>query len=259
MAPQMVIDEPLRIRPGELLAKRGDPPWADIILADGRNIAPLICNSPGQTNDAHIHPDFNEWWVVLQGELVWEIGDYPPIHARTGDIVFCPAGKLHYIKAVGTERTLRLAITRPDSNHDTKGERGPEIEPFPEQKPPNLLHAKLDVIMERFGEPRWSQIMVMDDRNRANLICQAPGQTNNAHWHPDFDEWWAILKGELTWQVGNRPLIHARAGDIVFTPKGFRHLISTVGDETSLRLAVTTPAAVHIFTDEDDSAPPPRG
>ena len=82
--------------------------------------------------------------------------------------------------------------------------------------------------------------------------------SNNAHWHPDFNEWWTILKGELTWKVGeNRPLIEVREGDIVFVPEGMRHHISTVGDETSLRLAVTNTEGVHIYTDDDEAAPPP--
>ncbi len=101
--------------------------------------------------------------------------------------------------------------------------------------------------------------MVADDLTRANLICHGPGMSNNAHWHPDFDEWWTILKGELTWKIGDdRPLYHVGLGDIIFVPKGMRHHISCVGDESSLRLAVTTPEALHIYTDDDASAHPPR-
>ena len=114
-------------------------------------------------------------------------------------------------------------------------------------------------MLAQYGEPPRSEQIIADDRNRGNLICHAPGMSNNAHWHPDFDEWWAILKGELTWDVGSkRPLIHAREGDVVFVPKGMRHHISTVGTGISWRLAVTTPDALHIYTDDDESAPPPR-
>ena len=70
---------------------------------------------------------------------------------------------------------------------------------------------------------------------------------------------WTILKGELTWKIGeDRPMYNVKEGDIIFVPKGMRHHISTVGDETSLRLAVTTPEALHIYTDDDDAAPPPK-
>ena len=46
--------EPLQIRVGDGLSRHGEPPWAEQLLSDGRNLAVLICNSPGQTNDAHV-------------------------------------------------------------------------------------------------------------------------------------------------------------------------------------------------------------
>ena len=103
-----IPSEPLQIRVSDGLSRHGEPPWAEQLLSDGRNLAVLICNSPGQTNDAHVHPDFNEWWIVLKGELVWEISDYEPIRARKGDVVWCPAGMRHHMKTVGNESSLRL-------------------------------------------------------------------------------------------------------------------------------------------------------
>lgn len=254
-----VSSEPVHISTSEVAARHGDAPWSEVLLNDGRNLAVLIANNPGEANDAHVHPDFNEWWIVMQGELIWEVGDYPPIHAKKGDVVISPAGTRHSIKTVGTEMSLRMGITNPEGNHDTKGERGTEV-PFPDQSnPPNLIHTTIDKMFEIYGEPPWSDAVLADDRNRANLICHGPGMSNNAHWHPDFDEWWTILKGELTWKIGeDRPMYNVKEGDIIFVPKGMRHHISTVGDETSLRLAVTTPEALHIYTDDDDAAPPPK-
>ena len=260
MAQQATSTEPLLIHVKEQLAVRGEPSWGETILDDGRNELALICDKPGDSNDAHLHPDYDEWWVVFQGEIIWEIGDYPPVHAKEGDVVVCPAGKRHHIKTVGTEPSLRLAVSKHGSNHDVRGDRSSELEPLPRQElPPNLLVTKPDEMLAHFGEPRWGHDIVENQINRAMLISHAPGMANEAHWHPDFDEWWAVLKGEITWEVGiDRPKIHARAGDIVFVPKGMRHHISTQGDETSLRLAVMTHDAPHIYTDGDEGAPPPR-
>ena len=59
-------------------------------------------------------------------------------------------------------------------------------------------------------------------------------------------------------QVGeDRSLIEATQGDIVFVPEGMKHFISSVGEGTSLRLAVTNSENQHIYTADDDSAPPP--
>ena len=254
-----VSSEPLHIKVSDVVARHGEPPWAEKLLSDGRNDAMLICSAPGQKNDAHIHTDFVEWWIVLAGELIWEIGNYPPIRATKGDVVMAPKRQRHAIRTVGTENSLRLGITSPTSNHGTTGPRSNIIKPFPEQDgPPNMIHTTLEFMLEKFGEPPWATSILLDDRNSANLICHGPGMTNNAHWHPDFNEWWTILDGELTWNVGEgRPLIHASEGDIVFVPEGMRHHISSVGDGISFRLAVTTPDQPHIYTDDDAAAPPP--
>ena len=75
------------------------------------------------------------------------------------------------------------------------------------------MHTGLDDVLARNGEPPWSETLILDDRIRATLICHGPGMTNNAHWHPGFSELWAILKGELTWDVGkDRPLIPRQRG-----------------------------------------------
>ena len=255
-----VSTEPQLIRISEIVARHGEPPWFEWLFTDGRNNIGLICGAPGLENDAHLHPDFNECWIVCQGEVIWEIGDYPQVRARAGDMVICPRGLRHSIKTVGTESSLRLVISKPGSNHDSKGERSNILKSAPDQsEPPNLLLSSRDAMLqEHLGEPRWSNVLLADDRNIATLIANSPGMSNDAHWHPDFNEWWAILKGELTWEVGeNRPLIEAREGDIVLVPGGMRHRISTVGDEMSLRLPFTNTESVHIWTDDDEAAPPP--
>ena len=188
------------------------------------------------------------------------VDDFRSAGVRKGDVVLSPGGTPHFIRTVGNEPSLRLGVTHPESNHDVKGERSRRLVPFPDQAlPPNLLHTSLDDMLARFGEPPWVEAIIHDDRNRANLICHGPGMSSNAHWHPDFDEWWTVHRGELVWDVGsNRPPIHAQEGDIVFVPEGMRHRIHTVGHETSVRLAVTTPEMPHIYTDDDKTAPAPR-
>ena len=88
-----------------------------------------------------------------------------------------------------------------------------------------------------------------------------PGESNEAHWHEDFDEWWMVLEGDIDFEIGYPAgkhteyqeiiTIHAKRGDLVFCPKGLRHHIRTVGTTTSYRLAVATPTAPHVYTDEN--------
>jgi quercetin dioxygenase-like cupin family protein len=255
-----VSTEPMHIKTSAIISEKGQGPWYEPLFSDGRNNTGLICDIPGAVNDHHYHPDFSEFWIILKGELEFEIGDYPVIHAQKGDIISAPAGQRHLIRTVGTESSVRLHVSKIGSNHDHKNDRSSETIPFPDQKePPNLLHTTLDAVIEQKGEPQWVSSVIKDSLNTANLIYSAPGTPHRAHWHPEFDEWWVILKGALTWDLGaKRPIYSVEQGDIIFVPRGLKHYILTQGDETSFRLAITDSEGLHVYQEGDEDAPPPR-
>ena len=74
-------------------------------------------NQPGTGNRPHWHKDFDEWWIVLAGQLQWELTGGVVIQAAKDDIVWVPRGTVHHIKNVGDENTLRLAIAMPPAIH----------------------------------------------------------------------------------------------------------------------------------------------
>ena len=122
-----------------------------------------------------------------------------------------------------------------------------------------MLHTTVESMLARFGPPMWTEPAGLDERNRAGFIHYGPGMSSNPHWHPGLDEWWTVLKGELRWQIGaGRPPLDARQGDVVFVPEGLKHGITSIGDETTVRLAVTPTDMPHIYTEDDAGAPPPR-
>jgi quercetin dioxygenase-like cupin family protein len=255
-----VSTEPLHIKTSEIIAEKGEGPWYEPLFSDGRNNTGLICDLPGTASDHHWHPDFDEFWVVMKGNIDFDIGDYPTIHASKGDIMSAPAGKRHQMMTVGDESSVRLHISKIGSNHDNKNDRSSTIEPFPDQtEPPNMLHNTLPGLIEQMGEPQWVSSVIQNPLNTANLIYSAPGTPHNAHWHPDFDEWWTILQGELTWDLGEkRPIYNVKQGDIMFVPKGLKHYILTHGDENSFRFAITDSKGLHVYQEGDEDAPPPR-
>jgi len=239
----------------------GEERWVEIPVYDGRNRAIVICAPPGTPGDSHLHPDYNEWWVILGGEISWQVGEYEPITAGDGDIVVAHCGARHDILPTGTAaQTIRLAVSALHSNHDIKGV--PPSRQLPVHKdldPPNLVHTPLKWMFERHGrDGAWAEEVVLDQRNRANMIYQLPGESNRPHWHPGFDEWWVVIRGQLEWTIGDREPVLAKKGDLVFVAEGYRHGITTVGDEPSVRLAVTTPDRKHIYTDGEEGVPPPR-
>ena len=71
---------------------------------------------PEEGNRRHHHPDWNEWWYIVEGEWDWEIeGDVKKV--VQGDIVFMEKNRKHKITASGTTRAIRMAVSRADVAH----------------------------------------------------------------------------------------------------------------------------------------------
>ncbi len=101
----------------DLTKEKGPPPWSVRVIQTREFMGTLICHAPGASSRAHWHDRYDECWVVMQGELVWEIDGMPPVHAKAGDFVRVPMGKVHRIRTVGAEPSLRFAFVAPDVPH----------------------------------------------------------------------------------------------------------------------------------------------
>jgi len=107
----------LRTRVAGVVAQMGKPPWSKRIIADERQLVTLIASPPAGGNRPHWHREFDEWWVVLAGQLQWELTGNIVVQAAKDDIVWVPRGAVHHIVNVGTEMSLRLAVAMPPANH----------------------------------------------------------------------------------------------------------------------------------------------
>lgn len=90
--------------------------WAKRLVNTENNSATLICQNPGEGNRRHYHPDWNEWWYIVDGEWKWDIED-DSIIVKKGDLVFIEKGKSHQIHAIGNKPAIRLAVSREDVAH----------------------------------------------------------------------------------------------------------------------------------------------
>jgi quercetin dioxygenase-like cupin family protein len=90
--------------------------WAHTLVNTESNSATLICQLPGEGNRRHHHPDWNEWWFIIDGCWEWDIeGEKRQI--VKGDLVFIAKNKKHKITAVGESAAIRLAVSRYDVAH----------------------------------------------------------------------------------------------------------------------------------------------
>lgn len=85
--------------------------WSRRIINTENNSATIIGQLPGEGNRLHYHPNWNEWWYILDGEWDWEI-EGKTFKVRKGNVVFIEKNKLHCIKAVGNKLAIRLAVSK---------------------------------------------------------------------------------------------------------------------------------------------------
>ena len=90
--------------------------WSHRVVNTENNSATLIHQQPGEGNRRHYHPDWNEWWYIIDGEWEWEI-DGVIKKIRKDDVVFIEKGIPHRIQASGNGPAIRLAVSREDVAH----------------------------------------------------------------------------------------------------------------------------------------------
>ena len=92
----------------------GPPPWSHAVVRTDHIAGTVIYQDSGETrNDWHCH-NYDEWWVVLEGEIDWVVeGRDEPIQAKAGDFVFVPASTFHHIFPKGDGPTVRVGMALP--------------------------------------------------------------------------------------------------------------------------------------------------
>ena len=68
--------------------------WSKKVINTESNCMTLLCQQPGEGNRLHYHPDWNEWWYIVEGEWEWEIEGVRKI-VKTGDVVFMRKNRKH--------------------------------------------------------------------------------------------------------------------------------------------------------------------
>lgn len=107
------------------------------------------------------------------------------------------------------------------------------------------------IIQSQDNSKSWCHRLVNTENNSATLISQLPGEGNRRHYHPNWNEWWYIVKGEWEWEIEGKEFI-VKKGDFVFIEKNKVHRIKAIGQESAIRLAVSRADVEHIYNTEND-------
>jgi len=90
--------------------------WSKRVINTDSNSATLIQQLPGEGNRRHYHPNWNEWWYIVDGQWEWEVEGETKVVSK-GDIVLIEKNKKHKITAIGKTPAIRLAVSREDVPH----------------------------------------------------------------------------------------------------------------------------------------------
>ena len=106
-----------RVNLDQIIEKNGrSNSWSYTVINSPSNSATLIAQLPGEGNRMHHHPDWDEWWYIIEGKWEWTIEDKKKL-INKGDVVFIERNRKHKITAVGDEMAIRLAVSRYDVDH----------------------------------------------------------------------------------------------------------------------------------------------
>ncbi len=259
---------------GDLKASHaGQKSWRQTIVDDEHLRSDYVWSSPGTKTPRALHPDTRAWWVVMEGQLRFDIEGQQPFTASKGSMVQVPMATLFSFETVGSEPALYFetniagAKTLYSSQVDTPKIPGLNFMPVRftrtkgEYDKSNKPHQTFDDVARAIDEGRLKgTIRIVDDaRGAANFIygyeknLPPINPKDKGHYHPEGAEYWLIMKGQIRYPVETKGVIIANEGDVVYVPKFTFHAPRWYGATASCRLAMNGyPFISHLF----EPAPP---
>jgi CMP-N-acetylneuraminic acid synthetase/quercetin dioxygenase-like cupin family protein len=99
-----------------ILSNPKDKSWSHTLVNSPSNSATLIAQMPGEGNRMHYHPDWDEWWYIVEGSWIW-IVDGKEKSVKKGDVIFIERNRKHKIISSDKNLSIRLAVSRADVAH----------------------------------------------------------------------------------------------------------------------------------------------
>ena len=74
-----------------------DESWSYTLINSISNRSTLLAQMPGEGNRRHYHNSWDEWWLIIKGEWVFEYNQ-KNMSAKKGDIIFLKRNTVHKIQ-----------------------------------------------------------------------------------------------------------------------------------------------------------------
>jgi mannose-6-phosphate isomerase-like protein (cupin superfamily) len=233
---------------------RGEKEWSEWVVKDEHLWSQYIQSAPGSKVSPRFHPDTREWWVILEGQIRFNIEGQAPFTARRRSLVQVPPQTIYSMETVGNvpairfETNIQHAVTiyvEPPSLSLPGFELVPVTtarRPYPYGKT-NKPHINLDDLI---ADPKYEgSRFVDDDRAVSNIIfTRDPSKLppvmdyDTSHWHAGGAEYWIVLIGQIRFPFENQEIFILNEGDVAYAPTFTRHEPRGWGDGPACRLAM---------------------
>lgn len=243
----------------DLKAKHaGEKNWRQVIVDDDHLNGVYIQAAPGVREPRRFHPDTREWWVVMDGQIRFDIEGQESFVARKGSMVQVPMQTMCSMETIGDKPSLRFEVNIAKAKtFYPKDVEPPKISGFTwipavmGRKPGpydhgNVPHINLYELAERseYKDRNFQHRFVHDDRAVANIIygwnSKLPplNPKDRGHYHPECAEFWLIMTGQIRYPIEKVGVVIAEEGDVVYVPPSTFHAPRWWGEGPSCRLAM---------------------
>jgi mannose-6-phosphate isomerase-like protein (cupin superfamily) len=233
---------------------KGEKEWSEWVVKDEHLWSQYIQSAPGSKVSPRFHPDTREWWVILEGQIRFDIEGQQPFTARRRSMVQVPPQTIYSMETVGNVPAIRVetniqnAVTiyvQPPNLTLPGFELVPVTtarRPFPYGKT-NKPHINLDDLA---ADPGYEgSRFVDDDRAVSNIIfTRDPSKLppvmehDTSHWHAGGAEYWVVLIGQIRFPLEGQEIFILNEGDLAYAPAFTRHEPRGWGDGPACRLAM---------------------
>jgi len=125
------------------------------------------------------------------------------------------------------------------------------IQPMPYVAPMKPLVRLADLKAKHAGQANWTELVVYDKNNRAEVISAAPGSKVPRHLHSDAPEYWVVQEGRIRFEIEDPPgkfkYFEAGKGDLVLAPERHLHSLEVIGSEPAIRFQATLPDTTTVY------------
>ncbi len=247
----------------------GHKDWREVIVDDDHLRSEYVMAKPGLSVKRAMHPDTRAWWVVMDGEVRFDIEQVGQVTGKKGSMIQVPMQTFFSWEAIGDKPLLmfetNIARAKTLYESDVMPPKLPGMDwikvTYPNRKIAqfgfnNKPHLTFDEVAQALeaGKLKGTIHIIEDARGTANFIYGYNSKlppldpNNKGHYHPECAEYWLIMKGQIRYPIEKVGVVIANEGDVVYVPPFTWHAPRWWGEGASCRLAMNGyPDIAHLF------------